>query len=481
MFQHISRRRFMTGSASLATFAAMPNFALAVAPLNLAITRRTLDVNGKAATVFGILQPDGRPGLALEPGQRFQVDLRNDAGEDAIIHWHGMTPPFAQDGVADKDRPILAAGTTANYDFAPRTGTHWMHSHHGLQEQRLMAAPLIVHSADDLRADVQEVTVLLHDFTFRDPEEILAELTGGAGMAHAGHDMSTMGATGGSMSSMDMSTMNHGAMAMDVNDVTYDAYLANDRTLSDPLVVRTERGGRIRLRLINGATTTAFQIDLGALTGTAIAVDGNSIRPVSGRRFPMTMGQRLDILLDLPKEGGAFPVLALREGAIERTGIVLASPDAPITKIAEKGETASGVLDLDFEMGLVAVAPLAARTPDIRLRATLTGTMSPYVWSINDQVFGRHEPLQVQEGQRVIVEMVNRSPMAHPMHLHGHHFQVVEVLGRAIQGAMRDTVLVPIGDSVSIAFDADNQGRWPFHCHNLLHMAAGMMTEVGYV
>lgn len=439
------------------------------------MARRTIDVNGRAASVFGILQPDGTPGINLDPGQRFQVDLRNDAGEDAIIHWHGMTPPFVQDGVADKDRPLLRPGTSASYDFVPRTGTHWMHSHHGLQEQRLMAAPLIVRSADDVHADVQEVVVLLHDFTFRDPAELLAGLAGGA-MAHAGHDMSAM-----DMGDMDMSGMDMSGMAMDINDIDYDAYLANDRTLSDPMVVRTERHGRVRLRLINGATTTAFHIDLGALTGTVIAADGNPVQPIRGRIFPMSMGQRLDILLDLPKAGGSFPILAQREGAVERTGIILASPGSPITKVADKAVMASAALNLDFEAQLQAVAPLVAKAPDATLDVALTGSMAPYVWSIDDLVFGKHKPLQVSQGQRIVVEMVNKSHMAHPMHLHGHHFQVIGLQGRAINGAMRDTVLVPINGSVRIAFDTDNPGRWPLHCHNLMHMATGMMTEVAYL
>jgi FtsP/CotA-like multicopper oxidase with cupredoxin domain len=70
--------------------------------------------------------------------------------------------------------------------------------------------------------------------------------------------------------------------------------------------------------------------------------------------------------------------------------------------------------------------------------------------------------------------------MAHPMHLHGHHFQVVGLNGAPVNGAVRDTVLVPVNGSVTIAFDANNPGRWLFHCHNLYHMATGMMTEVAY-
>lgn len=477
MFQQISRRRLMAGSVSLATLAAMPRLALAAAPRKLAVTRRSLEVNGKAATVFGIVQPDGTSGLTLDPGQRFQVDLANDAGEAAIIHWHGMTPPYLQDGVADKMRPLLAAGATASYDFDPRPGTHWMHSHHGLQEQNLMAAPLIVHSVEDMQVDIQEVVVLLHDFTFRDPAEVLAELTGGT-TSHSGHDMSGHDMSSMDMPDMDMPDMATDQMPMDLNDVEYDAYLANDRTLNDPQVVQTERGGRVRLRLINGATTTAFHIDLGALTGTVVAVDGNPVRPLSGQRFPMTMGQRLDIILDLPKEGGAFPILAHREGARQRTGIILASPGSSIAKVADLADTDSAALDLLFEAQLEALSPLAPRSPDRVIQVALNGTMSPYIWSIDDLATGRQAPLDVAPGQRVVIEMVNRSHMAHPMHLHGHHFHVVGLQGRTVQGAMRDTVLVPMGGNVTIAFDADNDGRWPFHCHNLLHMATGMMSTL---
>lgn len=272
-----------------------------------------------------------------------------------------------------------------------------------------------------------------------------------------------------------------GGVPMDLNDVEYDAYLANDRTLDDPEVVAVERGGRVRLRLINGATSTAFWIDLGTLQGTVVAVDGNPVRPVTGRRFPMTMGQRVDILVQLPAGGGgAFPILAQREGDRERTGIILATPRANVTKMANRGETIAVPVDLSLEQRLVAVEPLAARPADARFRIALTGSMMPYVWSIDGRVYGEHRPLEVTRGQRVVVEMVNESQMAHPMHLHGHHFQVVGLNGQSVNGAVRDTVLVPVNGSVSVAFNADNPGRWPLHCHNLMHMATGMMTEVVY-
>ena len=86
----------------------------------------------------------------------------------------------------------------------------------------------------------------------------------------------------------------------------------------------------------------------------------------------------------------------------------------------------------------------------------------------------------VKRGQRVAIDIVNHSMMSHPIHLHGHAFQVVGINGRKMAGALRDTVLAPARGRVTVAFDADNPGRWPLHCHNLYHMATGMMTEVRY-
>ncbi|CAO3419046.1 multicopper oxidase family protein [Azospirillum doebereinerae] len=485
----LSRRRLLAATAAGGCAALLPAFprpAFAAAA-QLTVDRRTLEVNGKAATVFGIRQPDGAAGLTLDPGRRFLVDLANRSGEDSVIHWHGQTPPYAQDGVADLNRPGIPDGATLSYDYEPRPGTHWMHSHHGLQEQRLMAAPLIVRSADDRRADEQEVVVLLHDFTFRDPAELLAGLTGGMGVSghgaghgggHAGTDHAAPAPAAASGHAMH--GMSGGAMAMDLNDVEYDAYLANDRTLDDPELVRVERGGRVRLRIINGATSTAFHIDLGSLTGRVVAVDGTPVLPVEGRRFGMTMGQRLDIRLTLPGEGGAFPILALREGAVERTGIVLASAGAAVPKLSARSSKTTAALDLSLEERLTALAPLPARAADVTARLRLTGSMTPYVWTLDDRAFGAHAPLAVAKGQRVVLTMENASGMAHPMHLHGHHFQVVALNGTPLAGAVRDTVLVPMGGAVTVAFDADNPGRWPLHCHNLLHMATGMMTEVVY-
>jgi FtsP/CotA-like multicopper oxidase with cupredoxin domain len=279
------------------------------------------------------------------------------------------------------------------------------------------------------------------------------------------------------MSGDAMAGMAHGgeAMAMDINDIEYDAYLANDRTLDDPEVVSMEAGGRARVRIINGATATAFTVDFGELDGELIAVDGQDIEPVKGRRFPMTMGQRIDVRVQLPREARSFPILALREGSRERTGFILRPTGAQMVKIATEADDDAPVLDLALEAQLRAIAPLASRPADKTFDMTLTGDMAAYRWGLQT-----NPPLVADRGDRVEVTLRNTSMMAHPMHLHGHHFQVVAIDGQRFAGAVRDTVLLPPNRSVTIAVDADNPGQWAFHCHHLYHMATGMMSTFAY-
>lgn len=106
----------------------------------------------------------------------------------------------------------------------------------------------------------------------------------------------------------------------------------------------------------------------------------------------------------------------------------------------------------------------------------LGGNMDPYTWTINGQTWGNHTPIPAISGERVELTFHNMSMMGHPMHLHGHVFQIVKVNGEAIKGAIRDTVYVPPMAQVTIALDAGEAARWMLHCHHMPHLSAGMMT-----
>ena len=152
------------------------------------------------------------------------------------------------------------------------------------------------------------------------------------------------------MSGMDMSKP-------DLNDVVYDAYLANDRTLADPEVIDVEGNADVRLRIINAGASTNFTIDLGAIEETLVTVDGNPIVPLKARQFPLAVAERADIILRMPADGSAAPVLARGEGPRLQTGIALRPPGAAVAKIPSEGDAAAPVVGLDQELLLRASQP----------------------------------------------------------------------------------------------------------------------------
>lgn len=425
-------------------------------PAELKVGSRIIEVNGRAAKVFGIVNSRGGSGLSLVLAERFRARVKNDLDVETLLHWHGLNPPSAQDGVPMLSQAPLKPGESFDYEFVnTRSGTHWMHSHLGLQEQQLLAAPLIVRETAEPLFDEQEHVVLLHDFTFRDPQEILAELKAGAG-EHAGH-----------------------AKAGILNDIMFDAYLANDRTLADPEVVRVGSATQIRLRIINGAAASNLWIDLGTLRGELIAVDGNAVHPLKGSLFPLAVAQRSDIRVKLPEGSGAWPILFRPEGLSARTGIYLATQGAEIARLASEGEVAPEV-GLAQEMKLRSVAVLPPEPVTRTEIVTLTGGGTDYLWGLNGKSSMHETIFTVRENERIEIIMQNQTGMAHPVHLHGHYFKVAAINNVSIEGALRDTVLVPPSTSVTIRFAADNPGNWAFHCHHLYHMNAGMMGAIRY-
>jgi FtsP/CotA-like multicopper oxidase with cupredoxin domain len=465
---HLTRRTVLGGMAATA-FAPYARSA----PRILRVETRSLDVKGRAASVYGI---QGWQDMLLFYGDSFDFTVENAIAEDTLLHWHGLTPPSALDGVPHLSSKPIAPGQMKTFQFPlTRTGTHWMHSHVGLQEQKLLAAPLIVHEREKLNPDEQQHVVMLHDFTFREPAEILEELQkgGGAHAAHAGHDMSKMDMLNTEMSNMEMSG------PMMVSDVTFDAMLANDRTLDDPEIVEVDAGGSLLLRIINGAAATNFWVDLGPLTGELVAVDGNAVFPVRGSKFPLAIAQRADIRIALPKDKASWAVLFQSEGSALRSGVILRVGDSAVAKTSDQGAPGE-LLTLDFEAGLKSVAELPDNPVSRTEMVMLTGGGADYVWGLNGKASMHDVLFTVREGERIDMMFHNMTGMAHPMHLHGHYFKVVNINGKAINGAIRDTVLVPPNAAVTVRFDADNPGTWAMHCHHLYHMNSGMMGAIAY-
>ena len=456
----ISRRGFLAGTIAAGAASRVRAQTGDAAPTVLRIERRDIEVNGKSASVFCIRQPGGTFGLTTDAGKPFRVRVENHIEEPSLIHWHGLTPPWQQDGVPETSGLTIPPGGSADYDFPLRRGgTYWMHSHYGFQEQLLLSAPLIIRDGNE-SPDRQEVVVMLADFSFTPPDQIFVQL-----QERQIQDMH----------GMKMPARESGP---DLNDVRYDAFLANSRTLADPDVVKVEPGGRVRLRIVNGSSMSAYHIDLGQLEGDLIAVDGIPVQPVRGRTFPITVAQRLDIDLTIPEIAAAYPVLAALEGERKQTGIVLLAGKGQITRISGMADAASPPLTLGLERSLRAAEPLADRKADRTHVLNLTGVMQGYQWSINNVAWSKAvPPLMVTEGERVELVLTNQTKMPHPMHLHGHSFQVVAIDGKRFAGAVRDTVLVPPEDNRDRGFRRRQSGMVGFSLPPSVPSACGHVSN----
>jgi FtsP/CotA-like multicopper oxidase with cupredoxin domain len=263
-------------------------------------------------------------------------------------------------------------------------------------------------------------------------------------------------------------------------DVKYDALLANRRTLDDPEIISVSAGESVLVRLIAASSNQNFYVDTGALEAELLAVDGKAVRPIKGNFFQLGVAQRLDLKVIIPKEGGAYPILAQGEGTKLLCGVVLSTKGTPVAKLSRTTSTSTAALDNTQEKRLRALNPLSDRPIDCTLPAALGGNMATYVWTINGAAYPNRNSFDIRKGERVGITFTISTKMGHPMHLHGHDFQVVEIDGEKISGALRDTLMVPPGSKMTVAFDADNAGVWPLHCHLLYHLDTGMFTVVKY-
>ena len=210
---------------------------------------------------------------------------------------------------------------------------------------------------------------------------------------------------------------------------------------------------------------------------TVVHTDGFPTVPTSADTLVIGSGERYD--LEVVLGDGAYPLVASAEGK-QGSGraIVRTSPGAATPPLDAVPTTLSGRLLAYGDLHAAPAVVLAERVPDRSHQVVLTGDMATYRWMINGRVFGSHESLPVQRGERVRLATRNETTMYHPVHLHGHTFALRD--GRGTTGPRKDTVNVLPGQTVTVDFDADNPGQWLAHCHLGYHEAAGMMTVVSY-
>lgn len=395
------------------------------------------------------------PVLRARQGERLKRRFRNDLPQASSVHWHGIRIANNMDGVAGMTQPAVAPGEDFLYDFVlPDAGTYWYHPHHRTYEQmaRGLYGALIVDEASGApEVDLDEV-LLVDDWRLTDQAQIAEDFGNMHDWAHAGR----IG-----------------------NWITVNG----DGDWSREVLQHT----RMRLRLVNTANARIFSLEARGLEGWIVALDGMPLatpQPLAG--LTLAPAQRADLIVDVVAGEGedAFLVSFERDGgyaiaAFPVAGVArearLSAPDAlpanPVPALGPLETTAR--IELRMEggaMGGIRGAMMGGRMMDMRDMVAVGK-----VWAFNGMAdMGESPLLEAALGDTVRIAMINDTAWPHGMHLHGHHFRQIRTDGTI--GPLRDTVLMNRGETVEIAFVADNPGDWLLHCHMLEHAAGGMMT-----
>lgn len=411
-----------------------------------------VDLGGRVVSTWAYDDTLPGPVVRARAGDLLQLSVDNQLPATTSVHCHGIAMSNDMDGVPGLTQEPIAAGARFDYEFtAPHPGTYFYHSHSGFQLDRGLYGVLIIDDADEPGDYDHEWLVVLDDWldgiggtpddaarrlSMHDDDAIVSPLIGVAG------------------------------------DVAHPLYLINGRVPADPIVWTATPGQRARIRFVNAAADTVFRVALGGHQMTVTHADGFPVEPEDADALMIGMGERVDALVTLGD--GAFPLFAQAEGksghgyGIVRTG----SGDPPAL---DRPDELDRRIIFGTDLTPARSARVADRAHDRYLSVDMGGTMPPYRWTLNGRAHPDSVPLEVAPGERIRMRLRNMSDMVHPMHLHGHTFSFADT------GLRKDTITIRPMRTVEIEFDADNPGQWAFHCHNVYHQEAGMMTTLSYV
>ncbi len=412
--------------------------------------------------------------IRIKQGDRVKINFKNELPEPTTIHWHGYPVPNSQDGVPGVTMNAIKPGETFTYEFtATVPGTYFYHSHQESAKQvdKGLYGTLIVEPKNEEKVD-RDYTLVLDEW-MSNPDE--------GNMDMSGMDHSNMGHGNSSDDQhMDMSSMGHD-MSM------YDIFTINGKSGSAVEPLKVKKGEKVRLRLVN-AGYMPHKLHLHGHEFKIVATDGQPLKdpqPIKDELLNIAPGERYDIEFTANNPGewllechgdmkgtDGMKVKIQYVGQANNTDKANAKEDLRIVDITKYGKHELGQFTLDQKY-------------DVEYTMDLGTAMGKdgMVYTINGKTYPETAPVNVKKGDLVKVKLVNNSPKdLHPMHLHGHFFQVLSKNGKPITGSplIKDTLNLKPGEEYVVAFKADNPGNWMFHCHDLHHASAGMVTEVKY-
>jgi len=289
-----------------------------------------VNYSGKEKRAIAVNGQIPMPTLTFTEGDIAEVYVHNELNEDTSLHWHGLFLPNKEDGVPNLTQMPIKPGTTHKYTFPIiQNGTHWYHSHSGLQEQIGMYGMFIMNKKENDKTfrkgidDIPTVPVILSEWTDLKPENVHRMLHNasdwfaikkGSTQSYAeaikqGHFKTKIG--------NEWKRMN----AMDVSDVYYEKFLINGKNESQ--LTQFKGGDKVRLRIANGGASSYFWLTYAGGKITVVASDGNDVEPVEVDRLLIAVSETYDVVVTIPADNTSYEFLATAEDRTKSASLYL--------------------------------------------------------------------------------------------------------------------------------------------------------------
>jgi len=388
------------------------------------------------------------PVIRMKKGEPFAARLLNGLDEPTTIHWHGLRIVNAMDGVPEMTQPYVYPGDGFDYAFTPPdAGTFWYHPHCNTLTQmgHGLTGVIVVENPTDPIFDA-EIVLNLRDWRLGDDGAFLAPFK------------PRDAARGGTYGTIRAANWRQGP--------TYDA----------------PAGGLVRVRLAATDVTRIYTLGTEGATAMVIALDGNPVEmPFRLDRLDFGPGQRVELILRMPDTEGTMVRLGNFRGSSPWTIATLRATGTSLKRDSRdvKPLPANPVPEADLSVAERIPLDFTA-TAEHAPAPSICGTLGYTFWAINKVPWPGDTPdpvaplSELKLGRSYVLQVRNRTPHAHPIHLHGLSFRILSSNKRTMLPPPTDTILLLPDEQAELGLVADNLGDWLLHCHIIEHQKTGM-------
>jgi FtsP/CotA-like multicopper oxidase with cupredoxin domain len=436
------------------------DFTLQIAPVTVDLTpTRVISTIGYNGTSPG-------PVLRMREGKPVIVDVINETDVPELVHWHGLFLPPEVDGVEEENTPMVPPRGRIRYQFTPRpAGTRWYHTHTMAGADLHRGAYtgqfgfLLIESGSNPGNYDQEVFLALREWEpFFNPEEDEDEDENNPGPQPERPKV--------------LDTTPAGL------EVGYQMFSINNKSLGAGEPIRVRSGQRVLMHLLNASASMNRRIALPGHRFQVVSMDGNPVpTPQTVEVLDMGPGERVDAIVEMNQPG--IWVLGTTTDDARNAGMGIIVEYANQHKQPQWVAPSKAIWDYTI-FGRAAAQPSPDATIDMIFQKIPSGAGLFNSWTVNGKEYPHDQEFVLKQGPRYRLVFRNRSEDAHPLHMHRHSFELVEINGKTTSGVMKDTVVVPSYGRATVDMVADQPGLTLFHCHIQQHMDYGFKALFRY-